>query len=126
MVVLLVDDDPDDHDLFREALAVAYPNAKCLYADNAFAALSILKGLSELPQYIFLDINMPVMTGKELLPIIRNTYRFKNIKIVMYSTAKAISHPNEQKEATTLGANHFLVKTPNFESLVNALKILIK
>jgi len=117
MIVLHVDDDPDDSALFCEAVKEAAPNYKCLVADSAASALEILSDRKSIPDYIFLDMNMPKMNGLECLRLIRNNHALKHIKVIMYSTA---SDPIHIKEFRKLDAG-FLAKPARFETLVRHL-----
>ncbi|MCF0062876.1 response regulator [Dyadobacter chenwenxiniae] len=60
--ILLIDDDPDDHEIFEFALELAYPTATCEHSYNCQDAVEkIRKRSSPLPGNIFLDFNMPMM-----------------------------------------------------------------
>ncbi|MBC7868208.1 MAG: response regulator, partial [Gloeobacteraceae cyanobacterium ES-bin-316] len=63
-VFFLADDDEDDRMLFSEALSEIDPQIKCITVKNGKEALEFLQNdLIHLPNYIFLDLNMPVMNG---------------------------------------------------------------
>lgn len=119
MFALFVDDDPDDYEIFCEALAVAEPVAKTIRANDGYTALILLKELVVKPDIIFLDINMPVMDGKEFLKIIKKDLRFKDIPVVMYTTSSA---ETEKKNFERLGAVGYIVKPNDFFSLVESLR----
>lgn len=123
MLVLFVDDDPEEYELFREALDRTHPNIQCVYARDGEEALVLLEELVVLPAYIFLDINMPAMGGREVLCKIKTTLRLKDIPVIIYSTT---SNENEKAIFIKSGALHFLVKPSNFVTLVNSLRELIK
>lgn len=121
MIVLNVDDDKDDSTLFCEALKEAVPTSTCLVADSAISALEILSDRQNIPDYIFLDINMPKMNGIECLKLIKNNRALDHIKVVMYSTDP---HPAELKEFKKLGAL-FLPKTNRYQTLVRSLSDIL-
>jgi DNA-binding response OmpR family regulator len=76
------------------------------------------------PEFIFLDINMPKMNGLECLSEIKKLDHLKNAKIIMYSTS---SDTDIQLRTRQLGADDFLVKPPKLGTLVNHLnRILAK
>ena len=70
--ILLVDDDPDDLMLLSEALFSADNSIELKEAGDGRAALNFLRSLNNKathPCLIVLDINMPVLDGRELLAI---------------------------------------------------------
>jgi CheY-like chemotaxis protein len=88
MLVLYVDDDHDDRDLFWEVTKEIDSRIKIVVARNGQEALDLLheeKWLS--PDIIFIDINMPVMNGFQTLVELRKIKRLENTKLVMYSTS---------------------------------------
>lgn len=70
--VLYVDDDQDDQEVFLEAVKSINASLPCYVASDANAALETLDKMSERPDYIFLDLNMPKLDGKEFLRCLRN------------------------------------------------------
>jgi CheY-like chemotaxis protein len=120
-IVLHVDDDPDDSAIFYEAVKEAAPTYRCLIADSAASALEILSDRESIPDYIFLDMNMPKMNGLECLRLIKSNHALKHIKVIMYSTA---SDPIHIKEFRKLGAG-FLTKPDRFETLVRHLNEIL-
>jgi PleD family two-component response regulator len=82
----LAENDDDDQMLFIEALKKIDASIKCEIAFNGEEAICKLKELREDPDYIFLDINMPIMNGLECLSELKKMVRFKNIPVIVYST----------------------------------------
>jgi CheY-like chemotaxis protein len=123
MFVLIIDDDSEDRELFHEAIGVIDPAIRCASAkDGKEAVHKLTATMSQLPDFIFLDINMPVMNGRECLIELKKDLRLKHIPVVMYSTT---SDTNEIRQCYTLGAHDFLVKPYNFKQLVEALRSII-
>ena len=90
MVILYADDDKDDRDLFSEIVLQINPAITVLTAQDGAEALKILSSrVTQPPDIIFLDINMPVLDGIETLVEIRRDNRYKGIRVVLYSTADA-------------------------------------
>jgi CheY-like chemotaxis protein len=123
MLILFVDDDPDDYELFCEALQSFNSKAKCLHALDGEDALDTLNELIILPDYIFLDINMPKMDGRECLRQIKSDSKLKEIPVIVYSTTK---QPKEIKTFKDLGAKEFIIKPAEFSELVHTLKDVIR
>ena len=122
MVVLNIDDDPEDLEIFYKAVKTVNPLAKCLLARDAKEALHILRD-AIVPDYIFLDIHMPMMDGKTVLAELRQNKKLEAVPVVMYSTR---INPTETEEYAALGANQFLNKHNDFRGLCNSLESLLK
>jgi CheY-like chemotaxis protein len=105
---LLIDDDPDDQEIFLMCIEKISPSIRCLTSDNGVDAISMLSSSETyLPDYIFLDMNMPKMNGIECLKQIRKISRLDQTKIYMYSTTSDSSVVMQSKN---LGAQGFIVK----------------
>ena len=122
MVVLNVDDDRDNLDMFCEAMREVSPDINCLKAVSAKEALELLNDVDQLPDYIFLDMNMPSMDGKSCLKQIRHNRKLSAIKVYMLSSS---CNRNEIEECISLGAN-FLRKEISHRRLVEVLKKVIR
>jgi CheY-like chemotaxis protein len=120
MKVLFVDDDSDDRDFFIDALSYVDSSIECDLAKNCDEAFEILK-TKPLPQYIFLDIHMPVADGKTCLVQIREDDALRDVKVVMYSTT---SDEPLMEEYKRLGATYFLIKPLTFKGLCDSLTVL--
>jgi CheY-like chemotaxis protein len=122
MVLLNIDDDPEDLDIFYKAVKTINPLTKCVLARNAQEALHILRD-ALVPDYIFLDVHMPMMDGKTVLAELRKITRLKLVPIIMYSS---VINPKDMEEYTELGATKFLTKQNSFQELCNALGSVLK
>jgi CheY-like chemotaxis protein len=85
MKILYVDDDSEDREIFIEILEEIDPAITVVEASNGIETISILAS-EDLPDIIFLDINMPLLNGDQTLVEIRKDERLNNTKVVMYST----------------------------------------
>ena len=83
---LLVEDDPDDQDLFIDALHHVSSTTGCYAVSNGEEALYTLLQADFNPDYIFTDLNMPRMDGFEFLRILRSMERLRNIPVIVYSS----------------------------------------
>ncbi len=122
MVILCIDDDPDDTDFFCEAIKVVSPVAQCLTANDGLSALKILRSEVQ-PDVIFLDINMPRMSGREVLMQIKKSYKLSQIPIIIYSTTIL---PRDIDNFRNLGAQDVLAKHVKLKDLSDALQVIIK
>lgn len=117
-MVMIIDDDKDDCDIFRDA-ASEVTDCKCHCIHDSRIALTLLDKSATLPNCIFLDINMPVLDGFGVLTRIKNNPRLANIPIIMYSTTP---NPMEAQRSLELGASRFVRKTADFSRLVQVLR----
>ena len=118
MIILIVDDDAEDIELFSEAVAEIDHQINCVEAYNGVEALKILQRDQLLPDFIFLDINMPFMNGQKCLAELKRNPIYMNIQVVMYSTT------NDQKqidECKAMGAS-FLTKPTSYTELIRSLR----
>src|SRR4051812_9796913 len=89
-IVIYADDDKDDLELVQDAFAQYAQNVEVLTFMDGSSVLSFIEGMTEndtLPCLIILDINMPVMNGKEALIMIRQIKQFESVPIVLFTTS---------------------------------------
>jgi CheY-like chemotaxis protein len=122
MTVFYADDDAEDRELFCEAIQQINPGIKPVLASDGREALEMLINSAELPRFIFLDINMPVMTGKECLIKLKSTERFKKVPVIIYSTT---TDKDELKKLILLGAHDYVIKPNSFDKLVESIKKIL-
>ena len=117
---MIVDDDEDDREFFCEALDKIDDAIKCMNVENGEKALAYLQdGQQTMPDYIFLDLNMPKLDGKECLVAIKKIDHLKEVPVIIYSTS---NHPLDKEQTLQLGAHGFMHKKTEFESLCSELK----
>lgn len=86
--VVIIDDDADDLDIMKDMLESVDPTVLCVsfrYPDEAIRLLT--KDFAILPDYIFIDVNMPRLTGKQCLDELRKARALDESIISMYSTS---------------------------------------
>jgi len=115
---LLVDDDDDDKEIFCMALSETDPSMRCVVASYAVEALQILEDTAFIPDYIFLDLNMPLMSGKECLQEIRKLPHLNKTPVIIYSTSAS---PKDIQETRELGASYFITKPSRISVLAQKL-----
>jgi CheY-like chemotaxis protein len=123
MVILYVDDDPEDSEFIVEALNDLDNTINCITFTNATDALEFLMSSDQKPDFIFLDINMPKMDGKQCLKKIKGEEKLKNIPVVMCSTTL---QTREMKAYFELGVHDFIVKPTTFAKLREELQAIIE
>jgi CheY-like chemotaxis protein len=119
MTILYIDDDDEDREIFKEALSKVAPYNSVLEAQDAKEAMQLLQKTDTLPDYIFLDINLPGIDGISFLREVKKDEKFKTVPVIIYSTSK---DKKEVKACTELGAVDFIVKPHTFQGVCNVLK----
>jgi CheY-like chemotaxis protein len=122
MNVLYADDDVDDREMFCEAIKEINPAIKVVLGKDGEETLKILSVQKELPDLIFLDINMPRMDGIECLGKIKSDDRLKSIPVIIYSTT---SNKSDQTKIALLGASDFILKGNSFEVAKDSLSKIL-
>src|SRR5690242_15785808 len=104
----LIDDDPEEIDIFRLALQDLDFTVKCTAFTDLNEALRNLIRLDEVPDCIFLDLYMGANSGKECLKTIVDTEIISQIPVVILSGS---SNEPETEELKKMGAQEFIVKS---------------
>jgi len=118
----IVDDDPDDQQFLIEALTDNEPDVQCASAYNGQEAMKNLnRDINDLPHAIFLDQNMPGLTGKQCLLELKSTISLQHIPVIIYSTS---FDEREIENVMQLGAFHFLRKNSSFNELKKELHLI--
>lgn len=120
--ILLIDDDDDDQEIFLTAVKQISVNASYTALSSAREALHLLLAGDLYPEVIFLDLNMPLMSGQEFLYQIKQNQTLASIPIIVLSTS---SDPSTKALTLDLGAYMFLTKPGDFNLLVDLLRPLI-
>jgi len=94
-LILLVDDDPDDRMLLKEAILEVDGRFLFEEAPDGRHGLNYLRSIPSPDQYpclVVLDINMPILDGREMLAILKSDPKLKFIPVVVFSTS---SNPSD-------------------------------
>jgi CheY-like chemotaxis protein len=123
--ILWADDDVDDLLLMREILLKHRKSYNIVEVKNGKEALDYLQKSHEdshLPSLIILDINMPVLDGKETLSIIKRTPAFQSIPVVVFTTSSSELDKLFCKKLDT----EMITKPPDYKSLEKIVLKLLK
>ncbi len=122
-VFYIIDDDTDDQNFLIEALKELYPLIECFTAFNGQEGLKKLNSNDfPNPSLIFLDLNMPKISGRQFLYEIKNHPRLKHIPIIIYTTS---SHQKDMDDLKKLGASDYLVKATDHMTLMEKLNTIL-
>jgi CheY-like chemotaxis protein len=116
--ILIVDDDPEDIEIFSEAVNSFKENIAITSSTDALLALEDLKKAERLPDIIFLDLQMPRLTGKDFLQKLNENNTLKNIPVVVLTgQADLIVKDIYQK----IGATNYICKPNSYKELIQRL-----
>lgn len=129
--LLLADDDNDDCLLFQEALEELPLLTKLTTVHDGEQLLQLLTKIVsgensnsiELPDALFLDLNMPRKNGFDALKEIKAHKILKQIPIIIFSTSYDESIANLLYQN---GAHHYICKPPDFPQLIKVVHQAIK
>jgi DNA-binding response OmpR family regulator len=111
--IILAEDDDDDVDFFKGALSECRDDFNLLVAKNGNELDHILKQHPS-PYAIVLDLNMPLVSGKESLVKIRSQNAFDRIPVIILSTSNDIK---DKQFCLLNGATDYLVKPGTYNGL---------
>ena len=123
MKILVVDDELDMQTLFQQRFRKEIKDSTFdfSFANSAQQALNYLQHHSQEAMLILSDINMPGMSGFELLRQIKENYTTPPPTVMMITAYGDIDNYNQ---AMSLGANDFFTKPIDFVQLKEKLKVL--
>jgi CheY-like chemotaxis protein len=127
--ILLAEDNPDDVALFRWAIQKAGLTNPIQAVSDGEQAIQYLKGEDPysdriqfpFPGLVFLDLQMPVKTGLDVLVWIRQQQTLQKLPVIVLT---ASSFDSTIRTAYVLGANSFLTKPANFTDFTAEIKQL--
>lgn len=117
--IFYLDDDADDRLLFEEALTEVNENVELTALEDSDELLYILENPPPTPNLIFVDLNMPRKNGYQILKEIKANNSFKKLPVLILTTS---SEKTVIENARSLGADAFITKPSNFNSLKAILK----
>jgi two-component system response regulator len=127
--ILLVEDNPDDEDLTLRALAKHnLANGIVVVRDGAEAVDFLLctgkyadRDPRDVPQIVLLDLNLPRLSGHEVLKRLRADERTRLLPVVVLTSSR---EDEDVINSYSLGANAYVRKPVSFDRFVDAVKAL--
>jgi CheY-like chemotaxis protein len=119
--IMLIDDDPDDQLFFRDAVRLLHPELNCELASTCHEAFIQLEKPPP-PEFIFMDLNMPVMNGFDCLVYLKNQELYRDIPIIIFTTSKNAQDISRTRQ---LGASYYMTKPDDFNMLCKKLDKII-
>lgn len=110
--------------LFEEVFSKLKVNCDLLLFENGPKALNQLeKSDFRVPHIIFLDLNMPIVDGLEIVEMLRRTSKYRDVPIAIYSTS---SSDKDMQDTLIRGANIYIVKPNDYNRLKEVLENVMR
>lgn len=124
--ILLVEDNPGDVELVREALGTGATRHTLNVVRDGVQALNYLRRQGsyadrQLPDLVLLDLNLPRKGGREVLEEIKSDPDLKWIPIVVLTSSKA---EEDILKSYSLHANCYVTKPVDFEQFMGVVKAI--
>jgi len=129
IVLVMVDDDDDDCLLVEAALYEADFKCNFYCVKDGLEVMDYLNhrgsyqapGSSPRPDIILLDLNLPSLSGREVLLKLKSDTRFRSIPVIVLTTSNNDEDIGFSYDA---GANTYIIKEPSFAGLLAAIKVV--
>ena len=120
--ILLIEDDAIEIMKINRVLSSMPENHKVIEVNNGEDALSYLKENENLPDVIFLDLNMPKINGIEFLSILKKDEKLKFLPTIILTTS---NNPKDIMECYRIGVAGYVVKPLKYEDYVSKITKLV-
>jgi two-component system response regulator len=128
-VILLVEDNPDDEELTLRALRKNRIGNPVVVARDGEAAVDYLlatgpyagRDVMDIPQIVLLDLNLPKMSGLEVLRRVRADERIRLLPVVVLTSSR---EDEDIVKSYSLGANSYVRKPVDFGQFMDAVRTL--
>lgn len=114
--VLVIDDDEDDQFLLKVAFQADDSRYRFEFASDATKVMEVTLASNSLPDLIFLDLNMPLISGFDILKRIKTSPQHRHIPVIVLSTS---DNERDVNRCYELGANTFVVKPSTHQGLID-------
>jgi len=123
-LILLIEDNPGDVLLTREAFKECGREHRIISAKDGIEALEYLVNEdSEIPDLILLDLNLPRKDGREVLREIKTSENLHNIPVIVLSTSR---NENDIHECYKLNANCYVSKPLELDNFMKSINTIEK
>ena len=117
--ILLIEDNLIEIMKMKRTVSYLKLNHTLNFANNGEEALDILEDKTNYPDLILLDLNMPKLSGKEFLSILKTNTYLKHIPIVILTTS---GNQKDIDECYILGIAGYILKPLKYDDYVTKIK----
>jgi len=124
ITIVMAEDDPDDRMLAKDAFEECRLVNELRFVDNGEQLMDFLhrrRAYTDAPRpgLILLDLNMPIMDGREALALIKADPQFSTIPVIALTTSQA---EEDVMRSYASGVNSYIVKPVSFTGLVEVMR----
>src|SRR5437899_10910319 len=128
--ILLVEDNPADIKITERALRESALPVQLIVARDGQEAVEYLQqqnppassdGAWRRPDLILLDLNLPRLSGHEVLRKIRSMAQFRSVPVIVLTTSK---RDEDIQEVYAAGANTYIEKPADFDRFIEVLRTI--
>ncbi len=119
--LLLVEDNEHDVELARAALAESDVRCEVRVARDGQEALDLLRGAEQRPDLVLLDLNMPRVSGPEVLRALKGDAALRDVPVVVFTTS---NEARDREACAVAGADDYVLKPGRFDQLVETVNRL--
>jgi DNA-binding NtrC family response regulator len=116
--IMIIDEDSEDTEIFCDVIHEIDDTIQCIRIKDGVKALKNLLSDAVKPEFIFVDLNMTLINGKDWLTEIKKMEDLKDIPVIIYSGSKSSLDINDARK---LGAAFYLIKPLRMSELKNSL-----
>lgn len=124
--MLLVEDDPGDQELVRRGLKESKVQIELSIVDDGEQALDYLFRRGEFaaggrlpPDLILLDLNLPRLSGREVLKCLKEDDRLRRVPVIVLTTSE---HERDVLQSFHAGADAYIVKPTGMEKFAEMIQ----
>ncbi|MES2828243.1 MAG: response regulator [Bacteroidota bacterium] len=122
--IFYVEDDPDYAFILQTAISEVREDIVVGIVEDGRDAVSKLKSFADQkdkPKLILLDLNLPGLSGIDVLKMIKEMPHLKYIPVILFSTS---DNPKDIKASYEFGANAFVTKPDGYTNLLSCLRTM--
>lgn len=119
LTIFYTDDDVEDLDFFREIVDIIDEDVVVHTHNSGVELMNALDNPPPTPQLMFLDINMPGMTGFDILKKVRESENHRELPIIIFSTS---GDDFAVEKSRQLGASMYVQKSSVFDHLKKSIE----
>ncbi len=120
LTCLFINNDLEEQALFMKALKDVSPHTLCFIAIDGLGGFSMMMDKDIIPDYIFIELDMPEMGGVEFLKQIKGNDLLKDIPVIVHAVSPLPHKVIEIKEA---GAEAIYMQRYNYRGICNMLNV---